>query len=248
MPSDAQIRANRNNALRSTGPRTPHGKSRSRFNATRHGLTAQHVVLPVEDYDAYQQLRADLIGEFTPQSPSEGLLVDLFVQAAWRINRSRRYETGMLSNLEEESTTKCPTALDLDHHRRYEGAISRDFYRAYDRLQRVMRKRPPAPPEGEEGFSPESDEPVQISEKAAVESVGFVSHGTVAQPASAEPEIAEEAVLPQPQACSPLQDPVSPHFLSHGNVVNSLPFSVLGERGPNTTSVRPRVPLPGTNG
>ena len=40
MTSPAQIRANRQNARRSTGPRTPLGRSTSSQNARRHGLTA----------------------------------------------------------------------------------------------------------------------------------------------------------------------------------------------------------------
>ena len=40
MTSPAQIRANRQNARRSTGPRTPLGRSASSQNARRHGLTA----------------------------------------------------------------------------------------------------------------------------------------------------------------------------------------------------------------
>ena len=40
MTSHAQIHANRQNARRSTGPRTPLGRSASSRNARRHGLTA----------------------------------------------------------------------------------------------------------------------------------------------------------------------------------------------------------------
>ena len=43
MPSDAQIEANRRNARNSTGPRTEAGKERSRRNALRHGLAAEHI-------------------------------------------------------------------------------------------------------------------------------------------------------------------------------------------------------------
>lgn len=40
MATEKQIAANRRNATRSTGPRTPEGKERSRMNALRHGLSS----------------------------------------------------------------------------------------------------------------------------------------------------------------------------------------------------------------
>ena len=41
MATQKQIAANRRNALRSTGPRTPLGKARSRANSLRHGLLSK---------------------------------------------------------------------------------------------------------------------------------------------------------------------------------------------------------------
>src|SRR5262249_46475286 len=41
-------------ALRSTGPNTEAGKRRSRRNAVRHGLTAETVVVALEDIEDYQ--------------------------------------------------------------------------------------------------------------------------------------------------------------------------------------------------
>ena len=46
MSSKRKIAANRRNALRSTGPRTNHGKTRARQNALRHGLAVRRVSDP----------------------------------------------------------------------------------------------------------------------------------------------------------------------------------------------------------
>ena len=54
MATPNQSAANRRNAQKSTGPRTPQGRAASRLNALKHGLTACHLVLPTEsqqDFD-----------------------------------------------------------------------------------------------------------------------------------------------------------------------------------------------------
>jgi hypothetical protein len=49
MTSDKKAQTNRQNALKSTGPKTPEGKASVRHNALKHGLLAQEVLLPEED-------------------------------------------------------------------------------------------------------------------------------------------------------------------------------------------------------
>ena len=49
MASVAQIRANRLNAQKSTGPRTAEGKAAASQNAAKHGLLAEQVVIKGED-------------------------------------------------------------------------------------------------------------------------------------------------------------------------------------------------------
>jgi hypothetical protein len=52
MTSDKQGAANRRNAQKSTGPKTPEGKAAVRLNAMKHGLLSKDVLLPGEDESA----------------------------------------------------------------------------------------------------------------------------------------------------------------------------------------------------
>ena len=91
MPSDLQIQANRENARRSTGPRTPLGKARASLNAVRHGLTSHNAVLPQEDQQAYAELLASLEAQFQPQNPVETFLVQQMASAQWRIQHEEQH-------------------------------------------------------------------------------------------------------------------------------------------------------------
>ena len=55
MTSDKQADANRRNARKSTGPKTPEGKAAVRLNALKHGLLANDVLLPGEDESALEE-------------------------------------------------------------------------------------------------------------------------------------------------------------------------------------------------
>ena len=57
MTSDKKAEANRRNALKSTGPKTPEGKAAVRLNALRHGLRSEEILLPGEDEEALRGAR-----------------------------------------------------------------------------------------------------------------------------------------------------------------------------------------------
>ena len=97
MATDKQIRANRANAIKSTGPRTEAGKQASSRNAVRHGLTAEHVVIDSEDPADFDALRASLRAEFEPQGPTEGFLIDRLAGLVWRLNRVPGFEAGLFT-------------------------------------------------------------------------------------------------------------------------------------------------------
>jgi hypothetical protein len=97
MASDRQIKANKENARLSTGPRTLEGKARSSLNAVRHGLLARDAVLAEEDRAAYLELLAALEEEYQPDRPSQTFLVQQLASAQWRLQRFLRIETGFFA-------------------------------------------------------------------------------------------------------------------------------------------------------
>jgi hypothetical protein len=97
MTSDKQAQANRRNALKSTGPKTPEGKAAVRHNATKHGLLSQEVLLPEEDAATLEELDEHLRAELQPVGELEGLLVDRIIAAYWRLRRLGRVEAGIFA-------------------------------------------------------------------------------------------------------------------------------------------------------
>ena len=75
MTTQKQIKANRRNSRRSTGPKTRIGKTGSKMNATKHGLLAEQVVVCDENPDKFAGVHENLIHEFQSQGPLEDQLV-----------------------------------------------------------------------------------------------------------------------------------------------------------------------------
>jgi hypothetical protein len=97
MTSEKKAQANRQNALKSTGPKTPEGKDAVRLNAMKHGLLCQEVLLPGEDEKALRELSEHLWTELKPVGEMENLLVDRIIASHWRLRRLGRVEAGIFA-------------------------------------------------------------------------------------------------------------------------------------------------------
>lgn len=97
MASEKQVAANRRNALKSTGPRTPEGKSTVSMNAVTHGLLARDALLPDEDAGEHAALLERVTQALQPVGDWEGILVDRIIQGLWRLHRLSRVEAGLFS-------------------------------------------------------------------------------------------------------------------------------------------------------
>jgi hypothetical protein len=115
MISDIQLRANRNNALRSSGPKTKEGRKRSSMNALRHGLTGQVTTMTAEDRAAHDKFSQALIANLAPQGEMEVQLAQRIATDSWRLNRASAIEDNLLARgLYENSGQICPEHEQVD--------------------------------------------------------------------------------------------------------------------------------------
>lgn len=96
VTSSRRTRTNHNNALKSTGPRTPAGIATSSANAVQHGILSRHLILPSENRDEFEALLQQLLSEQQPQGTLELALVERMAVALWRQRRLVTAETAQL--------------------------------------------------------------------------------------------------------------------------------------------------------
>lgn len=93
MTSLKKLEANRRNALKSTGPRSPEGKARSSRNGTRHGLYAVDPALPgLERRETWEAHREGVLRSLAPDGYLEEVLAERVAFLLWRLRRVARYE------------------------------------------------------------------------------------------------------------------------------------------------------------
>ena len=102
--TEAQIRANRENAQKSTGPKSEAGKDRVKNNALKHGMRSRDgLVLPQEDPAELELRLREWIEDWNPANAIERELVTLAARASWALERTERYEAALLSQRVREA-------------------------------------------------------------------------------------------------------------------------------------------------
>jgi hypothetical protein len=162
MTSKQKIQANRENALRSTGPKTQGGLRRSSMNAFTHGLAAKTIVIPGEDAKEFEKLHAELLSAWRPADAIEADLVGQLAVASWKMRRVSRIEADMFRSVDEaialrtEKLSDARTTLEMNmvfKSRRYDAFLpfdkliqygatyERRYYRALHTLMQLRATR-----------------------------------------------------------------------------------------------------------
>jgi hypothetical protein len=169
MATLKQFEANRRNSQKSTGPKTPEGKTAVSMNALRHGLRARTVVLPGENREEFDHLCDDLEVEWHPQSRTEQFYVEQMAVSQWKLIRM---EVGEVNIFKDVESPKDQIPL-LDRFWQAECRLERSYARAQRELERLQNSRrqpdpqPEEPAPAEEAAGAAESQPTQNTQSAA---------------------------------------------------------------------------------
>jgi hypothetical protein len=95
ITSIKRINANRENAKKSTGPKTTSGKFRSCRNAFKHGLDSRKHLIIGEDVKEFQEMKESYIKMLEPSNILEVEDCMQIIAMSWKIRRFSVVETGL---------------------------------------------------------------------------------------------------------------------------------------------------------
>ncbi len=105
MATEAQIRSNRRNAQKSTGPRTTEGKAAVSQNSVQHGLSVRQTIINSESQAEFDLYRERMLSELAPASPMESMLAERIVTLSWRLKRTGRIQNQVIDALNADNTS-----------------------------------------------------------------------------------------------------------------------------------------------
>jgi hypothetical protein len=142
--SQRKIEANRANALKSTGPRTPRGRRAAGRNALAHGLTSRAALLPGDDPREYRRFVRALLVEMDPRGPFQEELVGEIAHLSWKLRRAPTAEAILLAEKhrrgEELPPTKVLVNMILDK-KSYDGSPASPLWLLDRYTQQIERSR-----------------------------------------------------------------------------------------------------------
>src|SRR5262249_2636990 len=108
----AEISRQNGRRSRGGGPKTPQGKTCSRMNALKHGMTASITVLPGEDESLFRQRVQQFIEAVEPANAVELALTEQAALATWKIARGERSAAANARS----ALRAAEAAAGLEHH------------------------------------------------------------------------------------------------------------------------------------
>src|SRR5260370_32058368 len=108
MATAKQVQANRQNAPKSTGPKSPVGKRIASRNATKHGFYSTSVLLPDEDKEEFLRFARRFVSAYDPCGVLEEECVRTIIETRWQLRRANLVDSELFQ-IYPQSTTAAAT-------------------------------------------------------------------------------------------------------------------------------------------
>lgn len=211
--SEQKLAANRLNAQKSTGPRSPEGKRNSARNSSRHAILAQSILIDEESADRFTRHLNSFFADFRPSNNTERHLVEIMAINNWRMRRLWNIESASIAHeirhqseatAGEQPPTRTMLAVralnEADRHHdslgRQERRCQRAFHEAMEALFRYRAEK----------TGPRTHQLQQIKTPAPTVEPTLIAHEPTPQPV--EPTL--QLVEPRPEALKPEQQELKP--------------------------------------
>ena len=153
--TNKQLEANRKNA-KLGGVKTEEGKSIVKYNAVKHGLLCQQVVIEGENQEEFIELEKKVRDNFLPKNVMEDLIVNRIITGIWRLRRVLYIEKNLMEWQKNKFDLDIELGFDngkeqknrqsimnmiqndcLEKLSRYETMLERSVYKAINLLNNV---------------------------------------------------------------------------------------------------------------
>ncbi|MCC6393715.1 MAG: hypothetical protein IT167_24165 [Bryobacterales bacterium] len=140
--SRAQI--NRENAQKSTGPKTEAGKAASSRNALKEGFSASFAIVAPEDRQCHDEFLVNLREELQPQGVQEEDLFRRISLASWNLRRIEKLTLALYEEqgLDPLASDDPATVTKLERYTRHQTLNERSYYRGIKHLRLLQNSRP----------------------------------------------------------------------------------------------------------
>lgn len=105
MATKKQLKANRKNAQKSTGPRTQQGMEIASQNSLKHGLRAQKNVIPTESQEEFDLHSEQMLTSLSPVGPIEAFFAKRFITLSWRLIRADNIQNTTINTMNADAAS-----------------------------------------------------------------------------------------------------------------------------------------------
>jgi hypothetical protein len=183
--SEKQQQANRQNAQKSTGPKTPEGREAIRFNALTYGLRTRETILERENAREYSELWDELDAEWQPHTRTDRIYLETMVTSQWLLKRIAESEQQIYTIANVEHRFKM-----LAYVYKMRAQLERSFRTAVADMKQSQKERKAVqtqPPQAEQPAKPASAPATKPAAPQAPPPDYVMSGGAEAHPVSCSP-------------------------------------------------------------